>query len=285
MVDIIKTFTFLVITTLLCTGSVLIAQLPDGTRSTEEWIEKIRKNWEEEEKTEFNESDVRYSANLSVIAYVIRDINGSDNCTEEAVKEAIERVNGFFDPLHVMFSLQPIVYVNDYTFASVSDTGNWNELVTLNSAEKTVNLYLVESARADTTLCYGFTFFPDDTIRNYIFLDKKYLMGNYLVTLMGHFFGLLSTHDTLGGYENANEINCAESGDFICDTWADPNLFGWVDSLCTYSGDMLDPLGDDYVPSVANLMSESYDACKCIFTSQQYRRMLFCLKKYRYYLR
>jgi hypothetical protein len=162
---------------------------------------------------------------------------------------------------------------------------NYDEWLKTNSLDRTINLYLVESAKTDTVPCYGFTYFPNDTLRNFIFLDKNFISGNYLITLMGHFFGLLSTHDTLGGYENANEDNCAESGDFLCDTWADPGLFGNVDTLCTYTGAMIDQNGQDYVPSVANLMSESNDSCKCVFTAQQYRRMIFCLEHYRGYLR
>jgi hypothetical protein len=216
---------------------------------------------------------------------VILDANGMANCGEEEIKESIFGLNNYFKTIHVLFSIQPVQYINDYNYASVSNNGNMDELVKTNSVEKTINLYLVESAKDDTIPCYGFTWFPEDSIRNYIFLDKNFIQGNYLITLMGHFFGLLSTHDTLGGFENVSENNCAESGDFLCDTWADPNLFMLVDTLCTYTGVLSDLYGQAYVPSVANLMSESCDRCKCIFTSQQYRRMLFCVQRYRYYLR
>jgi hypothetical protein len=270
---------------LLYAGPVLFAQLPDGTRSTMEWVEEIKKNRVAEGKLVFNEALESYSASLSVIAYVIRDVNGISNCSEKDIKESIDGLNGYFSKIHVVFNLQPLHYVNDYNYASISGDGNLEELVKTNSRAGTINLYLVESATADTVPCYGFTYFPDDTIRNFIFLDKDFIAGNYLVTLMGHFFGLLSTHDTLGGYEYANENNCAVSGDFLCDTWADPNLYERVDSSCAYTDALLDPNGEDYVPSVANLMSESRDACKCVFTPQQYRRMLFCLQHYRYYLR
>jgi hypothetical protein len=280
-----KTFAFVLANLLLCTGPLLFAQLPDGTRSTVGWIEEIKKNRADEEKLLFNEASVGHTANLSVIAYVIRDVNGMANCREEDIKESIDGLNSYFNTINVVFNLQPLQYINDYNYASVSGSGNLDELVKTNSAERTINLYLVESAKTDTVPCYGFTWFPDDTIRNYIFLDKDFIQGKSLVTLMGHFFGLLSTHDTLGGYENVSENNCAESGDYLCDTWADPNLFSRVDSICAYTGALRDAYGEDYVPSVANLMSESMDQCKCIFTPQQYRRMLFCLQHNRYYLR
>jgi hypothetical protein len=285
MVNTIKTYAFFLTDIVFFTGPVLFAQLPDGTRSTVEWIDEIKKNRVEEEILVFNETTAYHTADLSVIAHVIRDVNGMNNCTEEDIKESIAGVNSYFAPIHVVFHLKPVQYSNDYNYSSVSHETNLDEWLKTNSTEKTINLYLVESAKSDTIPCYGFTYFPNDTLRNFIFLDKRSIQGNYLVTLMGHFFGLLSTHDTLGGYENANEDNCAESGDFLCDTWADPGLFGIVDSLCTYTGALIDQNGQDYVPSVANLMSESNDPCKCVFTNRQYRRMLFCLEHYRGYLR
>jgi hypothetical protein len=284
-INTIGTCAFFLTGILLTTGPVLFAQLPDGTRSTVEWVDEIKKNRLEEEKIEFDETTSYHTADLSVIAWVIRDINGLNNCTEEEIKESIAGVNSYFAKIHTVFHLKPVQYINDYNYASVSGEKNQDDWLKTNSAERTINLYLVESAKSDSAPCYGFTYFPNDTVRNFVFLDKNFIQGNYLVTLMGHFFGLLSTHDTLGGYENANEDNCAESGDFICDTWADPGLFGNVDSLCAYTGAMVDQNGQDYVPSVANLMSESNDSCKCVFTLQQYRRMLFCLQRYRGYLR
>ena len=270
---------------LFCAGSLLYAQLPDGTRSTVGWIEEIKKNRAEEEKRVFNEAPAEHSVSFSVVPYVICDVNGMANCREEDIKESIDGLNFYFKTINVLFRLQPVHYVNDYNYSSVSRNDTMEELIKMHSTERTINLYLVESAKDDTVPCYGFTWFPDDSIRNTIFLDKDFIRGNYLVTLMGHFFGLLSTHDTLGGFENVSENNCAESGDFLCDTWADPNLFLMVDTLCAYAGTLIDRYGQVYVPSVANFMSESHDRCKCIFTPQQYRRMLFCVQRYRYYLR
>lgn len=270
---------------LFYTAPLLLAQLPDGTRSTAGWIEEIKKNRVEEEELVYNEALEEQMVSFSVVPYVIRNVIGMDNCTEDEIKESMDGLNHYFKSINVWFRLQPVQSINDYNYASVSRNGIMEELVKMHSMEKTINLYLVESAKDDTVSCYGFTWFPEDSIRNYIFLDKDFIRGNYLVTLMGHFFGLLSTHDTLGGFENVSEDNCAESGDFLCDTWADPNLFLMVDTLCTYTGVLQDRYGQDYVPSVANLMSESCDRCKCIFTPQQYRRMQFCAKRYRYYLR
>ena len=262
----------------------LSAQLPDGTRTTQEWIDEIKKNRDEEETLSYNAASVYYAAGLSITAYIVRDINGQASCDEDDIATAISLLNHYFSTVNLTFRLASVQVVNDYHYGILEHEQAADELVKKHSEEKIINLYLVESIKVDTLPCYGYTFFPDDTIRNYIFLNQEMIRGNYLVTLMGHFLGLLSTHETLGGVENVDESNCGESGDFCCDTWADPNLFGWVDTSCAYVGNHVDLWGEPYVPSVANLMSDSRDECKCIFTPYQYRRMLYYLKNYRDYL-
>ncbi len=263
----------------------LRAQLPDGTKATREWIDVITSNRNEEESLTYNSASAYYTADLSVVAYIVRNEEGLARCDEDDLATAVSFLNQYFSPINLSFRLASVAYVNDYHYGMLWDDSSAVELVKKHSREGAINLYLVDSIWIDSVRCYGFTFFPDDTTRNTIFLDQAMVSGNYLVTLMGHFFGLLSTHESLGGAERADQNNCAESGDFLCDTWADPNLFGWVDTACAYTGNHADIMGIPYVPSVANLMSESLDGCKCIFTAHQYRRMLYYLKNYRDYLR
>jgi len=270
---------------LLSAGIKLPAQLTAGTKTTQEWTDEIVKNMDKEKELSYNVASVYNSANLSIAAYIISDVNGMANCDYNDIAAGVALLNNNFIKINLAFSLKPVQYIDDYNYSIIQDEEDLEELVKKHSEENTINLYLVESAEVDSVPCYGFTYFPNDTIRNYIFLNKEFIRGNYLTTLMGHFLGLLSTHDTLGGYEQVDESNCSVSGDFLCDTWADPNLLGWVDTNCVYFGNHIDTRGEFYVPSVANLMSESYDDCKCIFTPHQYRRILFYLKNYRDYLR
>jgi hypothetical protein len=270
---------------LLCAGNNGNAQFSDGTNTSREWIKELRKNQAGEEDISFSLPFEGYNARLSVYAWVIKDIKGEDGCTEEAIKSDIVRLNGYFQPVSISFILASVQYIDDYNYGIISENSDTAELIRKYHMEGAINLYLVNSIENQAGQCYGFTFYPDDTVHNSIFLNKDLLDGNYLVTLMGHFFGLLPTHDTVGGAELVSERNCQDSGDLLCDTYADPNLFMLVDETCTYGGREYDMEGNGYVPSVANLMSESYDGCKCIFTDGQYRRMIYCLKNYRYYLR
>jgi hypothetical protein len=133
----------------------------------------------------------------------------------------------------------------------------------------------------DKTPVYGFTFYPTDSLKNYIFMKKSIFHENNLVTQLGHFFGLLSTHENINTTGLANNSNCATTGDLICDTWPDPDLYGQIDDKCNYTGYATDVEKNFYTPSVANFMSNSSMKCKCIFTIQQYRRMQYYYKKYR----
>ncbi|MBN1415704.1 MAG: hypothetical protein JW973_11435 [Bacteroidales bacterium] len=270
---------------LISIGTIGSAQFRDGTETTHEWIEEIRKNLDAEKDLVYNEASVYHTTHLLIAAFIVNDPAGMANCNEGDLAAGISSLNAYFNTINVNFILHTVQYVKEYSYGFIHDEGTVSELVKKYSMDRTINLFLVESIETDTAVYYGFTYFPDDTIRNYIFINKYLIRGNYIITLMGHFFGLLSTHDTLGGTELVNQKNCTLSGDFLCDTWADPNLFERVDTACVYIDDPVDPNGAYYVPSVANLMSESYDKCKCIFTPHQYRRMLFCLKNYRYYLR
>jgi hypothetical protein len=280
-----KFLSFIITVWLITVSNVLFAQLPDDKKNAQEWIVEIAKNMDEEAKLLYNAASVYNTANLSIVAYIVRDTNGVANCSEGDIITCVNTLNRYFRTINVAFNLQPVQYVNDYNYSYIHNEGDTHELVKKHSTAATINLYLVDSIELDSVPFYGFTYFPFDTTQNYIFLDNDFIQGNYLTTLMGHFFGLLSTHETLGGVELVNETNCAASGDFLCDTWADPDLFEKVDESCVYTGASVDLNGEDYVPSVANLMSASNDKCKCIFTPHQYRRMLFYLKNYRYYLR
>jgi hypothetical protein len=81
--------------------------------------------------------------------------------------------------------------------------------------------------------------------------------------------------ETSGGSELASEKNCASSGDYICDTYADPNLFYQVAESCRYIGIIRDESGKNFVPPVANIMSDSPAECRCVLMPLQYCRHIF----------
>jgi len=97
---------------------------------------------------------------------------------------------------------------------------------------------------------------------------------------MGHALSLLHLKGSCN--ENPNESNCASTGDYICDTPADPGVFeenilfdlngnciGWNGYSCSN----LQYDINTYNPDLTNIMSQGLSACKTSFSSQQGQRM------------
>ena len=264
---------------------ISFAQLPDGTQATNSFINILLSNLSKENALKFDTSSVDFSVNLSIVTYVVKDSSGNLNIDLPSVSQSIAVANSYFKYAGIKFSLKEINYVGDYHYSYLNLDKKPTELLVKHSTANTINLYLVDEIVIDTIPYYGVSYFPDDTLSYYIFLRKNFVSGSYLSCMLGHFFGLLSTHENKNGRELVSEANCSTTGDLICDTYADPNIFGLVDSKCLYSGTAKDPASHFYVPSVANLMSNAPGECRCIFTLQQYRRMFYYCKKFRQYLR
>jgi len=97
---------------------------------------------------------------------------------------------------------------------------------------------------------------------------------------LGHCFGLLHTHKSIGeehvirenGNDDSCEVNCYDTGDFLCDTDAsnsirDDVLFNGLD--CSYDLVENDECGYIYTPQIDNFMSYTHFECAHTFTQQQ----------------
>jgi PKD repeat protein len=101
---------------------------------------------------------------------------------------------------------------------------------------------------------------------------------------LGHFFGLRHTHENGGGLVSG--VNCASSGDLICDTSADPDIAGVLDADCGYRNTTRrDAAGDLYNPLTDNLMSYGAASCRKHFTPQQLARIAWHAHTSQSYLR
>jgi hypothetical protein len=276
---------FILILFLFVISRFAFAQLPDGVTATSSYLDTIIKNYTNENAFYFDLSSIKTSVNISIQVHIIKNIKGTSGVSTTDIYSSVNNANTYFKNIGIHFFIDSIDYVNDYNYSYITYNTNRIELLTKHSTANKINLFLADSIVLGTTQSYGFTYFPNVTDSNFIFLDKDYIPGNALTTMLGHFMGLLSTHETAGGMELASEKNCAASGDFICDTYADPDLYDQVDDDCTYTGSMKDGDGKYYVPSVANIMSNSLPNCKCIFTPLQYRRMYYYYKRCRQYLK
>jgi hypothetical protein len=255
--------------------------LPDGVTATQSYINEIKKNYTDENTYPFDINSVHLSVTIPIRVHIIRNIKGLAGVDTADIYSSVRLANNHFKTIGIRFFVDSVNYINDYNYSYITYNRNKAEVITLYAVANKINLFLADSILMGTARSYGFTYFPDVADSNFIYLDKTYITGNNLTTMLGHFMGLLSTHETLGGAELASEKNCATSGDFICDTYASPDLFEQVDSDCKYTGNAMDNNGKYYVPSVANMMSNTMDNCKCVFTPLQYRRMYYYYLRYR----
>jgi hypothetical protein len=271
---------FLVISLLLirCLSS---AQLPDGVMATLSFLDTIRVNYADENSFSFDLYSISPLVNVPVKVNIIINKEGSAGVKQQDIIYSLDLANSYFKNAGIRFFIDTIEYINDYNYSFITYNNLKKELLIKYAVKNMINLFLADSIKLGDDYTYGFTYFPDVADSNFIYLNKSYARGNYLTTMLGHYMGLLSTHETAGGRELANENNCSSSGDFICDTYADPDLFNEVIDSCRYIGTMRDNNGRYYVPSVANIMSNSPDECKCILTPLQYRRIYYYYHKYR----
>jgi hypothetical protein len=263
---------------------IACGQLPDGVKATQSFLDKIISNYNEENSFTFDLNTMNLMVNIPIRVHIVKDIRGSAGVTTTNLKSSVVSANNYFKNAGIQFFIDSVDYVNDYNYSCIAYNRLRKELLTKYAIKNRINLFLVDSVKMGALRSYGFTYFPDVADSNYIFLDKNYAIGNSLTTLLGHFMGLLSTHDSEGGRELSDESNCAVSGDFICDTYADPDLFELVIDTCKYIGTNRDDMGKYYMPSVANIMSNSPDNCKCFLTPLQYRRIYYYFHKFRQYL-
>jgi hypothetical protein len=272
------------VVSLILIQNMVSAQLPDGVTATQSFLNEIIKNYKDENSFSFDLNAISTHVNIPIKVHIIKNIKGTAGVNEKNIYSSVDLANVYFKEVGIHFFIDTLNYINDYNYSYITYNNLKKELLAKYAVNNRINLFLVDSIKMGSSQSYGFTYFPDEPDSNCIYLDKDYLIGNSLTTMLGHFMGLLSTHETAGGKEQADEKNCAESGDFICDTYADPDLFNEVIDSCKYIGSMRDDIGKYYVPSVANLMSNSLDKCKCILTPLQYRRIYYYYFKYRQYL-
>lgn len=230
------------------------------------------------------------SNQLDSVAVTIHQVHSSEgqaNIIYEEMARMIALANREFESMGLHFYLcgspRYLDGQSNYTFHEAEGL-NFGQ-----HAANTLNIFLVDGVMAPNgnRLC-GFSKFPfqSDPEERYIILAKDCaLSGVTLIHELGHFYGLLHTHENRFGYELVNGNNCHSAGDLICDTPADPNLiFPNSVSNCGYIGNRVDINGDRYAPSVQNFMSNAPFSCQQVFTREQKQFMLAIAREENQYL-
>lgn len=211
----------------------------------------------------------------------------------------LARLNRQFSLLEVSFYwVGPPSVVRDQTQANTTNIAAYTATRAVYDVYNAINLYLgyvsplgggnsfapLPSSPDNNNSIYIYAPTDDGTLSDYIL--------NYVVPHeFGHYFGLSHTFFN-GGSKNSSErelvtrgagANCAQAGDFVCDTPADPyerlTIPWYIDANCqliTPGTTLVDANGERYQPDVKNMMAYfSPYACggAMHFTPGQYERM------------
>lgn len=235
----------------------------------------------------FNGTLTRGIVDVPVQIHVIRNSNGKRGIAEYRIQEALSDLNSHFINANIRFvALDNINYIdNDYYHNfNVEDE---EALGRAYDIDKVVNIYIANSISSGQVSLCGYAYFPPGNDR--VMMSKSCINnGSTLPHEMGHYFMLYHTHGITNNGKTDELVdgsNCHIAGDRVCDTEADPNIAGFVNSNCEYTGRMRDSNGNPYAPDPLNMMSYSTKACRQKFSKGQFTRMNYAVLNHRNYLK
>lgn len=262
---------------LLLFGSILMGNSQEfrecGTELTPESI-AFMEQWKQQSSRMgiTNAGDVLVT--IPIKFHALKNTSGDGGMTESTKNNIIENLNSYYIESNILFEhlgeVNEIIDDNNYDF----DSANEGAVAVPNDIPKTINVYFFESIISGGSGLCGYTNFPPSSDR--VFMAYGCISGGTFEHEIGHYFTLFHTHgktNTGTTDELVDQSNCVNAGDNICDTSADPNLSGNVNSSCAYTGTARDANGDSYTPDPRNFMSYSIGACRDRFSNGQYDRI------------
>lgn len=269
----------------LFSSGLFSQDLPCATEISREYAEKMKKSI-----PEFEDYKISFQRNMSPIGrvaaglkknsipvkiYIVRDNAGVTTLDTTLLRKGLTYMNKLFEGAGLEFYVcGSYNYINNTTYYNIDNT----EYELLNNTYGTanvINMYMVNSITHAGSSAQGVAPTPGGSL--------WVMMRNNADTTvypheMGHFFGLLHTHgysNTVRTEEFVDGSNCRETGDYICDTPADPRLSpaivngANVNSQCQYFGNQKDDHNQVYVPDAKNIMSYAPLRCVDHFSAEQ----------------
>jgi len=213
---------------------------------------------------------------FSLRVHIADDVTGPVPFDTAAFREMVEYTNTMFEPICVSFEACEFLTVENYRYAS-HERNDASEQISIYGDPNRIDIYVPVMDSVPTTCGRA-------TLNGIQMNPTSYVMvvnycisatGTTLAHELGHYFGLLHTHETSNGDELVDGSNCETAGDGICDTPADPFVLGapitWTDPMdpCRFVFRGVDANGQFYTPHTANVMSYYPSGCNCGFTYDQ----------------
>ncbi len=244
-----------------------------GTNVTAEQLEFM--NSLDYSKSDFSARTEQAIVEIPLKFHVVRQSNGEGGISASALNNALVKLNTFYENADIrFFQYQDINYIDNddlYDF----DASEERRVAVPNDERRVINVYFFNSMTSSGSNLCGYTYFPPSADR-VMMVNGCTTSGNTFAHEIGHYFTLFHTHgktNTGTTDELVDGSNCQNRGDNICDTPADPNLSGNVNSSCQYTGSNRDSNGATFSPMVSNIMSYAPPQCRTLFTNGQYDRI------------
>jgi hypothetical protein len=217
---------------------------------------------------------------IGITIHIVEQVSGASNIEIEQLYRELDAVNSMFTAsgFQFFFCGSPR-YISGgksiYTYNEAADLLNSRFHV-----PNTINIFYLDQIGSQelSSFACGISTFPfaSSADTRFIIMQKGCSTnGSTLAHEIGHFFGLLHTHETARGGELVDRSNCDSAGDLLCDTPADPNLAVTGLTGCTYEAAFTDPRGDRYLPDPSNIMSYAPASCRRRFSNDQNMLMNF----------
>lgn len=256
---------------LLCRISLLPAQTgirECATEASQNWVNQLKARL-----TGLAPLSLHKSAPVQ-IPYQIHLFKKSDSTSVLSLQDIyneIDTVNAFYANANMFFYEcgPPEMIVDDslYDFQSATEE---NIILSLHYTPDVLNLYFPNTVMVGATPACGYSRFPP-SVDLAVIAAGCATNGSTLPHEIGHYFGLMHTHETFYGAELVDGSNCTFAGDMICDTPADPTLGNTnVSPTCVYTGTVVDGNMMPYMPDVTNIMSYARKECRFYFSPMQY---------------
>ncbi len=202
---------------------------------------------------------------------VIRDNQGENGPKKYEIENAFSRLNSAYAPINIEFQICGNINYIDNSSLLTLEKKDRTKITSKYNINGVLNIYLFPEIVSNKKRICGFALLPGGDINTKaVFISDGCLNNNStLIHEMGHFFGLLHTHETYHGIEQVARINCDKLGDGFCDTPADPKLSSSNTSNCRYTGNEHDASGNKYKPDVNNFMSYAPKNCRIHFSNEQ----------------
>ncbi|MDT8347453.1 MAG: M43 family zinc metalloprotease [Flavobacteriaceae bacterium] len=205
------------------------------------------------------------------------------------IKTLVKHLNTAFQGSNIQFVWnEKLIRAQGFEPATIEslqeDIDTYQQLIALDKP-KHINIYILPSSGqingSTLVLSEAFDQYPIAGLNTVLIAESAFLNKTTLSHELGHFFGLQHTFGKKADPYTTTELpdgsNCLESGDFICDTPADPNE---ENKRCDDSQNRL----KIFKPHTDNYMSYYPSPCKKRFTQQQKELMGKFAHNFRNYL-